>query len=144
MPSPHRQVHSTVPRPRCPYPIFSSRWVCPCLHPSSSHVPCFSCRGNPCTCLGQAPCSLHQLLQMHDWEARTLGRVGVVKVKITKSDSWDAGKKQAKVIQLSEHWYLVSFSIMYSIEDTRQAGMTRSYGWPMHFRKGSWSPGSIH
>lgn len=42
------------------------------------------------------------------------------------------------------HWYLVSFPITYSIEDTGLAGMTRNYGQPMRLRKGSWSPGSIH
>lgn len=50
----------------------------------------------------------------------------MVKVQVTKAGSRDAGKKQAKLIQLSEHWYLVLFSIIYTNEDTGLAGVTRS------------------
>lgn len=50
----------------------------------------------------------------------------MVKAHVTKAGSCDAGKKQAKLIQLSEHWYLVLLSIIYTIEDTGLAGMTRS------------------
>lgn len=85
MSSPPRQVHIPVLRPRYPYASLSSGWVCRHLHLSSSHMPCFSCTRNPRACPGQTPCSLHQLLKMHDWEARTLGRADVIEVKVTKS-----------------------------------------------------------